>query len=321
MPSVDNDLLWPPDSQQASLQKIGRGASTSIKEEDMLQSSMSQIHKSSEQMNQNQTDSLFFPVSIPVHCSREEAAAVTSTLHTFYRQNPIEVFANTVSSFHDDPLMQEAINVANPSTILPNSMMGGNPGSYRSSIRQRHFSEGSVLKKSFQESEIVCKPEGNCPPTNFVPGHSDVSSDGVNLSIATGNIATSVSPGTKRKATETETTGQMKKVKTEMEPAHNENKDDNTKEIWSVPKHAAPNRQRHRRHSADSRLQFKSMSLLPRSSLQANVRSMPGHGGNTGVPGDTRGKRGRPPPLIIPPSVNAYSNGARFISQLHHRRR
>nr|XP_039254133.1 uncharacterized protein LOC120331159 [Styela clava] len=333
--SMSKELLWRPDAHSQSMAKMERDGSLPLKEDDFLPSSMVQMHKTSEQMQQQQNQSanpFIFPVSVPVPCSRDDSAPVTSTTHSYYPQH-FDEYSNNMPAFHDDPLMQEAINVANPSTILPNSMMGGNPSglSFRS-FRQRHHSEGSILKKTWQpelQSANELKPLKSEMLSNYAPFASKTPPATANISFPQNSQSFIISSGDyKRKGGNVTGMDQTKKIKLEHTEMHKPiapvTKTENPevkKEVWTVPKQAPPNRQRHRRHSADSRLPYRSGSLFSRSAYLSSCQMnavMAAKGAMTGA--ELREKR-RPPPLIIPPSVNAYSNGTLYTSHLHHRRR
>ena len=212
---------------------------------------------------------------------------------------------------YDDPLMQEAVNVANPSKILPNSMMGGTPpaGSILSGarpFRQRHHSEGAHLIKNSENSllkRILDSPVSADMPASSERLGENERQDAINVQVPPDGMQT-----------------------TDMYAVNNTDKNlqvpsDSTEtkkvEIWAEPK-SIPRRVRRRRHSADSRLFLKPGSF-PNRLVQ--------HVGNPAkkVTGLRKNRdRRRPPPLVIPSSVNTFSSGSHqnlYTSHLHHRRR
>lgn len=313
--------------------KLDREESLPLKDEDFMSPSMETMRaKSHEQIQQQEHphDPFIFPVSIP-HTS--------GTMNNFYPGN-FEEYSN-VSAFHDDPLMQEAINVANPGKILPNSMMGGTPSgpSFRS-FRQRHHSEGSVLKKilpvDLQSLDLKRDLQVKTDIiSSFVPLTSKSNFSNVAAIVESNKTVPTQLPGEKRKL---ETSApyeseSVKKPKLEMSPEKMESKgkpEDEKKEVWTVPKQVPPVRTRHRRHSADGRVPYRMGSLLSRPAYHSSFsstgimslsKSMKGMQSRHPISPVDREKR-RPPPLIIPASVNAYTNGGcLYMSNLHHRRR
>lgn len=239
-----------------------------------------------------------------------------------------------------DPLMQEAFDVADPSNILPNSMMGGTPtggaffrGSSRP-MRQRHHSEGAHLIRSNlqganllkhilhnrnqqqeQESTASLVNDDNfnsvpnkppCTPytTNLVANSYNGQAD----SIATGSI----SNNQPQFVATTNTVAISTQVNLQQVTASNETK----KESWAEPKPLNPRRIRRRRHSADCRLLMKQNKypLYPDSNRSVKRLLHPCPEGRI---------RQKPPPLHIPQSVNSFASSVGpailYQSNLHHR--
>nr|CAB3267233.1 uncharacterized protein zf(c2h2)-117 [Phallusia mammillata] len=233
-----------------------------------------------------------------------------------------------ISSYDDhDPIMREAINVANPSKILPNSMMGGTPscsGMFSSSsvrpFRQRHHSEGSHLVKSSGSSILKQILHSPVPTVKLRPSKTPPTED----LQSSGNIGEQMSANyppneaANMPISQTDTGKQSAAL-----PAP-------TPEVWAEPKPVS-RRIRRRRHSADCRLILKSGLQSAYGHTRHDMLRL-GHGtsnamkkpNNALIRSNTR-VRHKPPPLVIPSSVNAYTTGHGqayiYQSHLHHRRR
>ena len=216
-------------------------------------------------------------------------------------------------SSYDDPLMQEAVNVANPSKILPNSMMGGTPtaGSILSGarpFRQRHHSEGAHLIKNRENS--ILKRILDSPVAGDLPV--------ANERLADNTIQETVNTQPPPPALLVVDSYQPN-ISDKQPELISPNKSETKKvEFWVEPK-PVQRKIRRRRHSADSRL-FLKPGPLP-SRLAHHV------GNATKKTTSLRKDRARrPPPLVIPSSVNTFTPGQNmhhslYQSHLHHRRR
>ena len=215
-------------------------------------------------------------------------------------------------SSYDDSLMQEAVNVANPSKILPNSMMGGTPtaGSILSGarpFRQRHHSEGAHLIKN-RENSILKRILDN-PVAGDIPVVNEKLSD-----CAAQEIINSQPPPDVLMAADVYPTNTLDKNTQQASANVSETK---KVEFWAEPK-PIQRKIRRRRHSADSRLFLKPGPLPSR---------LVHHNGNQAKKTTSlrKDRARRPPPLVIPSSVNTYTPGQNihhlYQSHLHHRRR
>ncbi|XP_076815445.1 uncharacterized protein LOC143461567 isoform X1 [Clavelina lepadiformis] len=271
-------------------------------------------------------DPFILPVSVPVQERAQgrygeysnqtpEPVVPMNRETTVTWQDHHDLQNNSLLSSYDDQLMQEAINVANPSKILPNSMMGGTPpiGSAFSSgrpFRQRHYSEGAHLIKP-SETSILKQMLHSPVPTVKLRNGNDRPDDQASTLLRKSEKPIS---GDKQNtpALDLEKQSQSKKV----EPK---------KEVWAEPK-PVQRRIRRRRHSADCRLLSKYAPItgayINRPPYAANpVSKKPG----SSVHPEVR-TRHRPPPLVIPSSVNTFaphppSHPNFYQSHLHHRRR
>ncbi|XP_078491939.1 uncharacterized protein zf(c2h2)-117 isoform X2 [Ciona intestinalis] len=278
-------------------------------------------------------DPFILPVTVPVHHKPQDYNQYESSIEEPVSYNrvtwcdrPISISTSPFSSY-DDPLMREAVNVANPSKILPNSMMGGTPtgsmfGSTSRPFRQRHHSEGSHLIKASNESILKQMLHSPVPAVKLrlnKPAEKDscqsnrlVDTDAKSQASIAGNA---VNVTATHNAKENKTTVEKPAAKTREA------------EIWAEPKPVQQRRVRRRRHSADCRL-LKSSSYLYHPKHEV-VR--PTHQGLSPIrkPSVMRSDsrvRHKPPPLIIPSSVNTFTplSGAHshfYQSHLRHRRR
>lgn len=267
---------------------------------------------------QSGNDPFFYPVTNPnQQQTRYEdyssmggnATGNRSSMVTW--KDSVDARSYPLMSSYDDPLMQEAVNVANPSKILPNSMMGGTPptGSLLSGarpFRQRHHSEGAHLIKN-SESRIFNQIMNNTVPDER-PASTDKHIEVKSLDafgaqpVATHQLSNVYSE---------------KRVEGQPKDLSAGDKSNQKEEFWAEPK---PIQRRRRRHSADSRLLLKPNPLT--GTRQTHLVGNPNK-----KPGVFRGRaRRRPPPLVIPSSVNTFTSvpsihSNLYQSHLHHRRR
>ena len=268
---------------------------------------------------QSGNDPFFYPVADPNQSQQqaryEDYNSIGSNVSgnrasmVTWKDNVDSVNYSLISSY-DDPLMQEAVNVANPSKILPNSMMGGTPptGSILSGarpFRQRHHSEGAHLIKNSEGrmlNQILDAPSPAERP-NSTEKHIEIKNRDPFVPQPAEGL-------------------QLGNVYTENLPVSQANeltagdKDSKKEEFWAEPK---PIQRRRRRHSADSRLLLKPGPGPLTGSRQIHFADKKGSA--------FRGRpRRRPPPLVIPSSVNTFTTASSthpnlYQSHLHHRRR
>ena len=225
-----------------------------------------------------------------------------------------------------DPMMREAVNVADPSNILPNSMMGGTPtGAFCGSsnidrpFRQRHHSEGSALTK--RPSLLKQILHSSVPTVKLRPGglhDSDISCSQINLNKETISEETN-SSHLRNNCMQNEFNIPL------PNHSHQNSIDQPKAECWAEPK-PVQWKTRYRRHSADCRLMNQS-SLYMRKHESANKPSSQYNKTTERKPyayphNNSQSRfRNRPPPLVIPSSVNSFSangyNGNLHQSYLH----
>ena len=254
-----------------------------------------------------------------------EAECVTA--HISMNQQPSVTWQDTaLFSSYDDPLMRDAVNVASPSKILPNSMMGGTPscGSWFSSasgrpFRQRHHSEGAHLVKTSNSSILRQILHSPVPSVKLKSAGEGGARETQNPSAAppTTNNSSGDCSADHQGATGPSEASQTDTAQVEKAAVP---------EKWAEPM-PVTRRIRRRRHSADCRVPLKSGALpVHRQDLHklASTSGTPMKKSGSLLRSDARIRR-KPPPLVIPSSVNAYINPVPavhfYMSNLHHRRR
>lgn len=238
--------------------------------------------------NPNQNTSFILPASVPV-----------SDDSTF---NPLG----------GDLGLNDSMLAVDPSKILPNSMMGGNPGSSFKSFRQRHHSEGSMLKTIIPtnipsiESMIDIKP--HVAPIKVEARKAKVKMPKKRSVQMPLDVQKQPKIAKTMPSSESQNTCKLISTTTKVTTVPSSQ---DKKEVWTVPKPIpAHNKTRHRRHSADSRLTSRTLLRFPYHA-----------GGMKKGINNQRTKR-KPPPLVIPPSVNTFHNSnILYQSQLHRIRR
>ena len=263
---------------------------------------------------QSGNDPFFFPVTNPNqgqqrsqygnnYNSAHNSGSVTREPMVTWKDN-VDTRSYSMMSSYDDQLMQEAVNVANPSKILPNSMMGGTPpaGSILSGarpFRQRHHSEGAHLIKNSGTSILKQILDNPVPVERQATNERSMDCD---------------KPETVN-YTQPDTSLQITDVCSINGPQRPPDQDVK-KEVWAEPK-PIQRRVRHRRHSADSRLFLKPGSLPAGRQAQ-----LVGNSNKKPIALRQERARRRPPPLVIPSSVNTFTSVQNlYQSHLHHRRR